>query len=174
MEPSLRDPINALQGGLRHPITEFRDNSGVKRPAVEKTVEAAYQDSVPGKHSSMGERIVYWRLKKGWSRNKLAEKTGIPPSTIAGIENDDQKGSTETSKIAVQLEVNPEYLQTGLGDPKALVVVAEPELVWPFKFKPSRVTDLGPNERKLFEIEVGKALRRIERNSRRQPAAKRA
>lgn len=62
---------------------------------------------------TLGERIRERRQELGISRPKLAERAGIPYSTLAGIENGDQQGSTEVHKLARVLRCSVEYLVTG-------------------------------------------------------------
>ncbi|MGL4197608.1 MAG: helix-turn-helix domain-containing protein, partial [Allorhizobium sp.] len=62
---------------------------------------------------TLGERIRERRQALGISRPKLAERTGIPYSTLAGIENGDQQGSTELHRIARVLQCTVDYLVSG-------------------------------------------------------------
>lgn len=62
---------------------------------------------------TLGQRIKARRAELGISRPKLAQLTGIPYSTLAGIESGDQQGSTELHKIARALDCTTDYLATG-------------------------------------------------------------
>jgi phage repressor protein C with HTH and peptisase S24 domain/DNA-binding XRE family transcriptional regulator len=62
---------------------------------------------------TLGQRIRERRQVLGISRPKLAERAGIPYSTLAGIENGDQQGSTELHKLARVLQCTVDYLVSG-------------------------------------------------------------
>ncbi len=49
------------------------------------------------------------RLEKGWTQEDLAEKSGVPQSTISQIERGNRKHPTHKNvmKIARALEINP-------------------------------------------------------------------
>ncbi|TAA42167.1 helix-turn-helix transcriptional regulator [Pseudoxanthomonas winnipegensis] len=64
---------------------------------------------------TVGERIRQARDKMGLKRPALAEKAKIPYSTLAGIENNDQSGTTQLPQIASALGVSVHWLQTGKG-----------------------------------------------------------
>jgi transcriptional regulator with XRE-family HTH domain len=49
------------------------------------------------------------------TRKRLAELSGVPYPTLAGIENGDQDSSTQLPAIAAALGVVPAWLQTGKG-----------------------------------------------------------
>lgn len=73
---------------------------------------------------SLGNRIVQVREARGWSRRRLAEESGVPYPTLAGLESSDQKTSTATPMLAAALKVNALWLATGKG-PRELVDDAE-------------------------------------------------
>jgi transcriptional regulator with XRE-family HTH domain len=62
---------------------------------------------------TVGARIKQARKLRDVGRPALAERTGIPYSTLAGIENDDQASSTQLHAIAAELRVRAEWLATG-------------------------------------------------------------
>lgn len=73
---------------------------------------------------TVGERIRQARAFRGkMSRPKLAELTGIPYPTLAGLENGDQSSSTRLHAIATALNVRLEWLADGSGPMEA---IAEP------------------------------------------------
>lgn len=63
--PRLRDAVGECQ---RHPATDFRSNLEVQP-------------------ESFGERLKRLRLEQGMDRTELAERAGMPYSTLAEIEN---------------------------------------------------------------------------------------
>lgn len=78
--------------------------------------------------ATVGERIKEARKLRNMSRPALAEKTGIPYPTLAGLENGDQASSTELPVIAHVLEVHAYWLQTGKGP--MLIPVASNDGEW--------------------------------------------
>lgn len=64
---------------------------------------------------TIGERIKEARKVRGLSRPQLAEAAGIKYPTLAGIENNDQAGTTQLPQIADALGVSVRWLQTGKG-----------------------------------------------------------
>jgi transcriptional regulator with XRE-family HTH domain len=64
---------------------------------------------------TIGARIRTRREEKKFDRGAFAKLVGIPYSTLAEIENGKQKTSTKLHKIAAQLGVNIEWLETGQG-----------------------------------------------------------
>lgn len=65
---------------------------------------------------TIGMRIKWARGKRGMTRPELAEKSGVPYATLAGIENDDQTSSTRLPAIARALLARIEWLENGKGD----------------------------------------------------------
>ncbi|OWQ56679.1 XRE family transcriptional regulator [Stenotrophomonas maltophilia] len=65
--------------------------------------------------NTIGERIKEARRIRGLSRPQLAEAAKIKYPTLAGIENNDQVGTTQLPQIAEALRVSAKWLQTGKG-----------------------------------------------------------
>ncbi len=60
---------------------------------------------------SVGESVKIIRELQGFSQSKLAELTGIPQSTISGIENDRINIGVERAKVlAMALKCHPAVL----------------------------------------------------------------
>ena len=64
---------------------------------------------------TIGDRIKEARQLRGLSRPQLAEAAKIKYPTLAGIENNDQTGTTQLPQIAEALGVSIRWLQTGKG-----------------------------------------------------------
>jgi len=60
----------------------------------------------------------------------LAEVTGVPYPTLAGLVNGDQKTTTQIAVLARALRVNPLWLQTGKGQRDSGVAEEAPEYGW--------------------------------------------
>lgn len=144
MRASLRDPVDRLQ---RHPVTEFRDNSGVPKSS-----------EIP-RFDSLGARVAYWRKQRGWSRPELAKRARIPYSTLAGIEDGDQQSSTKVPEIAAALGLNPIYLASGRGDPESQGAPADD--FWPFPFPREELLDLDPVELELAGLKFQRVIEEI-------------
>jgi len=65
--------------------------------------------------NTVGDRIKEARKARGMSRPQLAEAARVKYPTLAGIENNDQAGTTQLPQIAEALGVSPKWLQTGRG-----------------------------------------------------------
>lgn len=65
--------------------------------------------------NTVGDRIKEARRVRGMSRPELAEAARVKYPTLAGIENNDQAGTTQLPQIAEALGVSPKWLQTGRG-----------------------------------------------------------
>ncbi|WP_312321224.1 S24 family peptidase [Stenotrophomonas sp.] len=65
--------------------------------------------------NTVGERIKEARRLRGLTRPKLAEVARVKYPTLAGIENNDQAGTTQLPQIADALGVSAKWLQTGKG-----------------------------------------------------------
>lgn len=67
---------------------------------------------------NIGERMRLERRKKKWSQEELARRVGVTQGLISQMEN----GTNDTSKyltaIARALEVSPDWLESGKGDPR--------------------------------------------------------
>lgn len=68
---------------------------------------------------TIGERIKQARQLKGMTRPQLSEASGVKYPTLAGIENNDQAGTTQLPALAEALGVNIRWLQTGKGPREA-------------------------------------------------------
>ncbi|RWU12486.1 helix-turn-helix domain-containing protein [Xanthomonas phaseoli pv. manihotis] len=75
---------------------------------------------------TIGDRIREARKARGMTRPELAKESGIKYPTLAGIENNDQVGTTQLPAIADALQVNTRWLQTGLG-PRDAAAAPEPD-----------------------------------------------
>ena len=64
---------------------------------------------------TLGDRIRRAREALGWDVSRLAKETGVPYSTLKGIEDGHQATSTKTPEIAAALRVSPLWLATGKG-----------------------------------------------------------
>jgi transcriptional regulator with XRE-family HTH domain len=64
---------------------------------------------------TLGARIKEARKLKGWEVTDLSAATGIPYSTLKGIEDGHQATSTKTPTIAAALGVSPLWLAEGKG-----------------------------------------------------------
>lgn len=64
---------------------------------------------------TVGERIVEARNAKGWTRRELQAASGIPYSTLAGLEVGDQKTSTAIPALASALDVHALWLAENRG-----------------------------------------------------------
>lgn len=64
---------------------------------------------------TLGDRIKAARKLRGFTRPQLSDLSGVKYPTLAGIENNDQSGSTQLPNIAAALGVNIRWLQTGKG-----------------------------------------------------------
>ena len=68
---------------------------------------------------TIGDRIKEARKLRGMSRPQLAEAANIKYPTLAGIENNDQTGTTQLPQIADALGVSVRWLQSGKGPKEA-------------------------------------------------------
>ncbi len=75
--------------------------------------------------NTIGERIKEARRVRNMSRPQLAEAARIKYPTLAGIENNDQAGTTQLPLIAEALGVSAKWLQTGKGPMEAGLAVVE-------------------------------------------------
>lgn len=111
---TLRHPVEESQ---RHPVTVFRLNEEVAGP------------------ESFGERLRRLRLEQGMDRPELAERAGIPYSTLAEIENTGKESTRGDYLFALAdaLGVPGRELATGTKDrhesPGVHLTLSETELV---------------------------------------------
>lgn len=130
--PILWHPIAHCQ---RHPITEFRNNQCM---------------------TTVGERIVKARGLKGWNRPKLAEETGVPYPTLAGLENGDQQTSSWIPAIAAATGVSALWLASGKGEMAVSVSASQP-LQWdPDTVRAAHelIRGVYEDEGKVYDIEL--------------------
>ncbi|SRR5579875_1046363 len=146
---SLRPTVETSQRSF---VTEFRKNADMARPA-----------DLPH-FASIGERVKYWRAKRGIKRPELAKRVGLAPSTLADLEN----GYTDTTRklhlIAAELRLNPHYLESDRGDPEAPAAPA-PQIRedWPLqRIGRAELEALDPIERSHVEVRLREALEEIE------------
>ena len=72
------------------------------------------------------ERLRAARELRKWSQSELAEKAGMPPSSIAHFESGSRKPSFDTlRRLANALEVTTDYLLGRVEDP-SLAEAADP------------------------------------------------
>ena len=72
------------------------------------------------------ERLRAAREPRKWSQGELAEKAGMPPSSIAHFESGSRKPSFDTlRRLANALEVTTDYLLGRVEDP-SLAEAADP------------------------------------------------
>jgi transcriptional regulator with XRE-family HTH domain len=68
----------------------------------------------PPAGQTIGERLRYWRLTRGWSRRALERACAVPHPTIANIEtNKHAPNSTILARIAAALDICPGRLFPG-------------------------------------------------------------
>lgn len=65
--------------------------------------------------STLGARLRKARAEKGWSQAELASATAVSQATISKIEREESESSTFTVKLALALDVRPEWLANGTG-----------------------------------------------------------
>lgn len=101
----MRDDQVGMWLNLRHSVTQ-----GQRVPVTEFRLNAEME--------TIGDRIRRIRTKKGISRKTLERETGLAYSTIADIENGNQRSSTRLHKIAQALGVTIEELEDGTMSPE--------------------------------------------------------
>jgi transcriptional regulator with XRE-family HTH domain len=150
---SLRDPVTLAQ---RHVVTGFRETRGMSPES---------EQDWPKQGSHIGERIKYWRNKRGLSRKQLGAACGAAASTIGDLENQLQHSSTKTAQLAAALQINPHYLETGDGDPLRQIQQVPPRHDWPKEFPPVDILNpLEPNELKLAGYKLAEVIAEIKAN----------
>lgn len=146
MGPTLRKTVIPCQ---RQPVTEFRENEAMPRP--------------PGlpRFASLGPRIRWWREHRDRDRREFARTVGIPYSTFADLENDRAKSTKKIRKIAEELRLRLDYLETDEGEPE---LIAPPGLSdWPLPgVHKERLAKLTRTERELIEFKLRAILDDIE------------
>lgn len=146
MGATLRKTVIPCQ---RQPVTEFRDNSGMPRPL-----------GLP-RFATLGPRIRWWREHRNRDRREFAKAVDIPYSTFADLENDRAKSTKKLRKIADELNLRIEYLETDEGEPELLSSPAASE--WPLPGIPrERLEKLTRTERELLAFKLRDILNDIE------------
>ncbi|MBX6381483.1 MAG: helix-turn-helix transcriptional regulator [Microbispora sp.] len=122
----------------------------------------------------LGDRIVYWRERRGMTRSQLARLAKVPYSTLAEIESNKQKSTTKITQLAGALRVNAHYLATGKGNPEDLTSgPAESDSSdWPFPIDRSELMDLDEVELELVGLKLQKIVDEIRAKRPRQRARK--
>lgn len=160
MPHTLRHPVGLTQ---RPPVTGFRDNLRMPRPPDLQ------------KFDRLGDRIVHWRERRGMKRPELARLAKIPYSTLAELENNEQRSTTKITQIAAALRINAHYLATDKGDPEDLTALPASEYTadWPFPFPRSDLQEFDEIELELAGLKFQKILDEI-RSKRAHKRAKKA
>jgi len=111
--------------------------------------------------ASIGPRIRWWREHRDRDRREFARTVGIPYSTLADLENDRAKSTKKLRKIADELSLRIEYLETDEGEPEQLTPPAPSE--WPLPGIPrERLEKLTRTERELLAFKLRDILNDIE------------
>jgi transcriptional regulator with XRE-family HTH domain len=67
-----------------------------------------YKNPVNNPYYLLGKRIQHWRIKKGFTQARLAEKAGISLAYLAHIETGNKKPSVQLLfKLAATLGIHP-------------------------------------------------------------------
>ncbi len=103
------------------------------KPILWHAIDLSQRDAITRSRNNwemtIGERIKQARQLRGMSRPQLSEASGIKYPTLAGIENNDQAGTTQLPALAEALGVNIRWLQTGKG-PKEPNTTGSDESEW--------------------------------------------
>ena len=84
--------------------------------------------------NTLGDRIKQLRKKINMSQSELAQKVGLSYAQIGRYETKGSQPPAEAlKKIAEELGVTPDYLISGSIDEKALVALADTELLHQFR-----------------------------------------
>lgn len=159
MRPNHRISVVSSQ---RHSYTEFRNNGYMPRPS-----------DLP-RFDRTGERVRYWRKKRGIKQTDLAKKVGLTQATLSDLENGRSDGTGKMHLIAAALGLNPHYLETDKGEPEAGIAQEPPppEDAWPFAEIPrSRLDQLNGIELKYAGIKLREILDEIEAERRKNRRA---
>jgi transcriptional regulator with XRE-family HTH domain len=109
----------------------------------------------------MGPRIRWWREHRDRDRREFAKAVGIPYSTLADLENDRAKSTKNIRRIAEELNLRLEYLETDEGEPEVTTSPAATE--WPLPGIPrERLEKLTRTERELLAFKLRDILNDIE------------
>lgn len=156
MRPSLRDSVDSRQ---RLPVT-----------AIRKTVDMPRPKDMPADLDTVGKRVRWWRMHRGFDRKDFAKQCSMSITALSDLELDRTKKGTSLHLIAAKLRLNPHYLQSNKGEPEAeFAQDAPPDAdAWPFEDVPkSRLERLNRIERKYAETRLQEALAEIEAERRR-------
>jgi transcriptional regulator with XRE-family HTH domain len=146
MGTTLRKPVIRCQ---RQTVTEFRENSGMPRPL-----------GLP-RFAALGPRIRWWREYRNRDRREFARTVGIPYSTLADLENERANSTKKLRKIADELNLRLEYLETDEGEPELSASPTASE--WPLPGIPrERLEKLTRTERELLAFKLRDILNDIE------------
>ena len=151
MSPSLRVPVDFSQ---RLSVTEVRQNMGMPRPSdMPKEIDTG----------SIGARVRWWRRYKKKSVKWLATKCSIGTSTLTDLEIGRTTKGGHLHAIATHLKLNPNYLETGKGEPEEGVPqeVSEVPESWATSLL-KKLEHLNVVERSFMESAIFQALEIIE------------
>ena len=89
-----------------------------------------------------GEKLRFARLNCGWTQEQLAEKAGLPTSSIAQFETDVRKPSYDSlRKLTVVLDISADYL---------LGIVDELTIALPVRFA-QKMAKMSGDDRALLD-----------------------
>lgn len=154
MSSSLRDSVISSQ---RVPVTEFRDNLAMPLPP-----------DIPKDLKTPGDRVRWWRERRGYTQAKLCELAKVKQGTLSGLETNDTKKGTFLHNIATALGLRTYYVETGKGEPEIGYEAEplEPE-PWPFQaVKPKDLNRLNKIELSYAESALQHAIEEIEQERR--------
>ena len=124
---------------------------------------------IPLRNPGMIEAMIGPRIKArladlGENVKWLAQKSGVPTSTLYELMNGRMKTTTRAAVIAQALGVSAVWLETGHGSATADVDPPKPAPVaWPFSFDPERFVALSSDDRELVESAALGMLEQIEK-----------
>lgn len=112
---------------------------------------------------SIGGRVRWWREKRGKSREWLAGKCGMSVSALSDLELERTEKGGYLHAIATHLKLNPNYLETGKGEPEegAPQEASEAPEAWAAALL-NKLEDLNVVERSFMESAVFQARAIIE------------
>jgi transcriptional regulator with XRE-family HTH domain len=147
MTASLRDAVGISQ---RSTVTGHRISSTMRPPDLPRFVR-------------VGERIRYWREKRGLSRNRLARMVGAKGySTISDIELGNTLQPTSLHKYAKALKVSVMYLETDQWEDVVESASRHDGAMQLFDVDSSRLEELTSIEREFVSMKINAILDQIE------------
>lgn len=155
IRPNVRHTVLQSQ---RLPVTEFRENSGMPKPP-----------GMPDHRHSLGERISFWRGKRGLTQKQMAKAVGYSVGALSDLENNRSKRSEKLHLIAAKLRLNAHYLEDGNGEPEAEYPQDPPpeKEEWPFPaVPPAKIKKYGKVARAYIETQIIRAINDIEAEKR--------